>query len=71
MTSEQQMAVVVASMLVTYAILLTFSKGYRSDTVSVFRLEMTTLTLCIKHPFAALAHLFSLLLPLYLMGLMH
>jgi hypothetical protein len=69
MTSEQQIAVVFASMLLTYAILLTISDGYRNDSVKVFRLEMTMLTLWIKHPFALLAHLFSFFVPLYLMGL--
>ena len=71
MTSEQSMAIVVASMLLTYVILLVVSEGYRNDTIKVFRIEMTMPTLYIKHPLAALAHLLSFLLPLYSMGMMN
>ena len=66
---DQQMAVLVASMLLTYALLLIIFKRYRNDTVRMFRWETTTLQVAAKNPLAMTIHLVSMVLPLYLMGL--
>lgn len=70
MTQDQQMALLLISMLGTYAILLLCSRRYREGTRQMFRLEKSSLRVFLENPFAALAHLLSFLAPLYVMGLL-
>ena len=70
MDADQSGAVLVASLFGTYALLLLFSKRYRDDTLKVFRLEKSTLRILIEHPLAFFAHILSLVIPAYLMGLL-
>jgi hypothetical protein len=69
MDADQSGAVIIASMLGTYALLLLFSKRYRDDTAKMFRMEKSSLGVMADHPLAAFAHILSLALPVYLMGL--
>lgn len=61
-------AVIVISMLGTYALLLLFSPRYRNDTAKMFRMEKSSLRVFIENPLAACAHILSLVAPVYLMG---
>ena len=65
----EEIAVVAVSMLGTYALLLLVSKRYRDDTAKMFRLEKTSVSIAIEHPFATAAHILSFLLPVLLMDL--
>ncbi|NOD84070.1 hypothetical protein [Ruegeria sp. HKCCD6119] len=64
------MAVLIGSMLGTYALLLVFSKRYRTDTVEMFRLEKSTIRVAVENPVALIAHLLSFIVPLWMMGLL-
>lgn len=66
---DQSYAVLIVSMLGTYALLLLLSKRYRDDTSMIFRMEKSLLRVMIEHPLPTLAHITSLVLPVYLMGL--
>jgi hypothetical protein len=69
MSSDQSFAIVVMSMLATYGFLLAVSQRYRDDTIKMFRMEKSSLRVAFEHPLATLAHILSLVLPVYLMGL--
>ena len=69
MTADQSAAVIFGSMLGTNALLLLISKRFRDDMKKVFQLEKSTLRVAIEHPFATLALILSLVLPVFLMGL--
>ncbi len=69
MAADHSGAVILVSMLGTYALLLLLSKRYRDDTVKMLRMEKSTLRVTIEHPLPAFAHLLSFALPVYLMGL--
>ena len=70
MAQEQEMAILLISMLATYAVLLLCSRRYRESTRQMFRLEKSSLRVLLENPLAALAHLLSFFMPLYLMGLL-
>ena len=69
MNQIEPSAVILLSLLGTYALLLLCSKRYRSDTVKMFRLKKSSLRVAIENPIPTAAHTLSLILPVYLMGL--
>ena len=69
MVADQSGAVIIVSMLGTYALLLLFSKRYRDDTAKMFRMEKSSLRVMMEHPWATLAHGLSFGLPVYFMDL--
>ena len=70
MSSDQQVLILIGSLFGTYTLLLFTSKRYRTDTVKMFRLEKSSLRVAVENPAALIAHVLSLLVPLWMMGLL-
>ncbi|MEQ6201646.1 hypothetical protein ABMC88_01210 [Sulfitobacter sp. HNIBRBA2951] len=65
MTQDENFAVVAVSVLGTYGVLLAFSQRYRDKTAKMFRMEKSTLGVVMEPPLASLAHILSVVLPVY------
>ena len=70
MSSEAEMAILLASMVSTLLISLFLSRRYREDTAKMLRLEKTTFRVFVENPIPAMAFILSFFLPLAMMGLL-
>ena len=69
MAQDLQIGFIALSLIVTYAVLLWVLPGYREDTKKMFHLEMSSLRVLLCNPHATFVHIRSLVVPLWLMGL--